>query len=804
MVDRIYSIPRADAPLSVSGGAPTREWYNYLNNLPTGDADLTQLENDIYVISIKLGSPDGTPQNIPPFTFPSNFLGLGSVVVSGTDTIIVTLDGDVDEPGNTYYYGTGPDGAKGFYTIASTLLGTDGDISLATGDDGVTTFDLVDVPDSGSGSLLAITRDTKGRVSGTKAATITGTANRISVANGDAVAGLPTVDIASTYAGQASIVTLGTITTGTWQATPVAPAFGGTGITAYTVGDMLFASSTSALSKLPIGSTGQILTVVGGLPAWSPLTLPPSGVTAGTYGDARHTVQVTVSTTGIITAIQQKAVCPYDSTGLISGGLLSINAGNAALFDMAAGVVLYEDYTNASEPEQKLVPFGPFSAQSIPGIATRNATYIAIDTTGAIVQLASPITPTQRRTMAQIGALIHSNRTTINAINDIAQAVRSTGNQLQDFMDAVGILNISGNVYSANGANLSIDKTAGKIFKQGSNFQANPLDPNNTNQVAQSALTFRYRLSNGTEFANATTIDVNNYESPLGTLTPVPALINTWHVQRIAIFQSGLTRIQYAQNVYPSQAAAIAGIQSDPFVVEQNISENGVFRCYLVINRGILNLNTSAQFITISKFGSPSASNSGTVTSVGITAPAQLSVSGSPVTSSGTIALAWTNQNANLVFSGPASGSAASPSFRNLGANDVLGVTNASNANAGTLGEVFSATSGAVPLTSNTFTDLASIAITPGDWEVTGSVTLSASSAVMTNVFGGISNASATPSPAPFYYQYEGTAVRNFSLAAPVQRFNVSSNTNLYIIGFASFTSGSVNAYGSIKARRMR
>ena len=55
-----------------------------------------------------------------------------------------------------------------------------------------------------------------------------------------------------------------------------------------------------------------------------------------------------------------------------------------------------------------------------------------------------------------------------------------------------------------------------------------------------------------------------------------------------------------------------------------------------------------------------------TVTSVALTTPAELSVSGSPVTTSGTLALSWANQGANLFFAGPTSGSAAVPAFRGL------------------------------------------------------------------------------------------------------------------------------------------
>lgn len=59
---------------------------------------------------------------------------------------------------------------------------------------------------------------------------VSGTSNRISV-NGNTDLGF-TVDIAADYVGQASITTLGTITTGTWNGTVIAPEFGGTGLDA--------------------------------------------------------------------------------------------------------------------------------------------------------------------------------------------------------------------------------------------------------------------------------------------------------------------------------------------------------------------------------------------------------------------------------------------------------------------------------------------------------------------------------------------------------------------------------------------
>lgn len=72
-------------------------------------------------------------------------------------------------------------------------------------------------------------------------------------------------------------------------------------------------------------------------------------------------------------------------------------------------------------------------------------------------------------------------------------------------------------------------------------------------------------------------------------------------------------------------------------------------------------------------FWPPSASSggAGTVTSVALTVPSFLAVSGSPITTSGTLAVTLQNENANLVFAGPATGSPDVPTFRSLVAADL-------------------------------------------------------------------------------------------------------------------------------------
>lgn len=62
---------------------------------------------------------------------------------------------------------------------------------------------------------------------------------------------------------------------------------------------------------------------------------------------------------------------------------------------------------------------------------------------------------------------------------------------------------------------------------------------------------------------------------------------------------------------------------------------------------------------------------SGTVTSVALSLPSIFSISGSPVTTSGTLTGTLTTQSANTIFSGPSSGGAAIPTFRSLVASDI-------------------------------------------------------------------------------------------------------------------------------------
>jgi hypothetical protein len=96
---------------------------------------------------------------------------------------------------------------------------------------------------------------------------VTGTAGRITVGTGTTT---PVIDISIGYIGQNTITTVGIISTGVWEGAIIQPAFGGTGLSTIFTGDLVYGSNINEYSPLPIGSAGQVLTVFNGFPAWRP------------------------------------------------------------------------------------------------------------------------------------------------------------------------------------------------------------------------------------------------------------------------------------------------------------------------------------------------------------------------------------------------------------------------------------------------------------------------------------------------------------------------------------------------------
>ena len=132
----------------------------------------------------------------------------------------------------------------------------------------------------------------------------------------------------STWAGSANIVTVGTVTAGTWRGTAVATGYGGTGLSSYTAGDLVYCSATNVLAKLGIGSSTYLLGVVAGLPAWRS---PANAKTDLSLNNVENTALSTWAGTSNITTLGTVATGTWNGTAVavLYGGTGATTASGA-------------------------------------------------------------------------------------------------------------------------------------------------------------------------------------------------------------------------------------------------------------------------------------------------------------------------------------------------------------------------------------------------------------------------------------------------------------------------------------------
>lgn len=226
-----------------------------------------------------------------------------------------------------------------------------------------------------------------------------GTADRI-VVNADSI------DIAATYVGQNTIVTLGTVTTGTWNATTIAPTRGGTGLTSYVLGDILFASAANTLATLAGNTVAakRFLTQTGNgtisaAPSWG--TILASDVTSGaalTTGTADANVTITLGGTPS-TALLAATSITIGWNGTLSiarggTGQATAAAGFNALSPMSAlGDIIYGGVSGAgTRLAGNTTTARQFLSQTGTGAASAAPAWVAIagsDVTGAALTVAN-------------------------------------------------------------------------------------------------------------------------------------------------------------------------------------------------------------------------------------------------------------------------------------------------------------------------------------------------------------------------------------------------------------------------------
>lgn len=210
-----------------------------------------------------------------------------TVVGNGSTAWVLTRATDADsfgpgadalDEGSTFFVTSGNTGAGETYTC-----NTSGTITFGTTAITFAQIGYTQIYSAGTGLTLnnttfsisntAVTANTYGSASQVPVFTVNAqgqltlvTNTSIAIAASQITSG--TIDTARISGSYTGITGVGTLTAGTWNASTIGVGYGGTGLTSYSTGDLLYASGSTTLAKLTIGSANYVLTSSGSAPQY--------------------------------------------------------------------------------------------------------------------------------------------------------------------------------------------------------------------------------------------------------------------------------------------------------------------------------------------------------------------------------------------------------------------------------------------------------------------------------------------------------------------------------------------------------
>lgn len=320
-------------------------------NATTGALNIPQYAGTTYTNGYGLNLSSGT-FSVDTATILAQHLTAINARVKYTDTAamlapyatkINTKQGILSNLGSYYRLFDGTSGLRSLRAINGILI------------DSATTGGLTIQVDS---SIYATQSDLNDAVlaAGGGITSVSGTSNRITSSGGTT----PIIDIASTYVGQTSITTLGTVTTAVYQGTVIAGQYGGTGVAntgkTITLGGNLTTSGAFATTLTSTGTTSVTLPTTGTLAtlAGSEALTNKSvnGVTLVNGGTAtlylsQDGTYSTPGGSGTVNSGVANRLAYYASTGTAVDDLAAITA-NRALISDANGLPIASSVTSTT------------------------------------------------------------------------------------------------------------------------------------------------------------------------------------------------------------------------------------------------------------------------------------------------------------------------------------------------------------------------------------------------------------------------------------------------------------------------
>lgn len=288
------------------------------------------------------------------------------------------------------------------------------------------------------------------------------------------------------------------------------------------------------------------------------------------------------------------------TTGVLTGGEISINGVDNTKIDIADGSGLIVDsYTNPLAPVKTLVTWSGQTSITVTNLATESFTDFRIDNTGTVLQKNDRNNLDDYRDALVIGRASHPAGTQVDLVVSEVNVAFDRHFTSFEWRQIFGTINISGNVYGANGANLNIDRSAGEAYRTGVNYINSKKNPNKALSAPDAALSFFRVYDDGTG-SDLTVDPITNLVNPNiyddGTGTPAAVPNNKWSIRFVYFFPgSQSTIIRLGTGIHDSKDLALASAESELPFVSETIMKDANLRCFLAVQEGATDLSDENQ-----------------------------------------------------------------------------------------------------------------------------------------------------------------------------------------------------------------